>query len=99
MRERGPLGEWIEYNGSIATVGYTKEALETIGTILWVGLPEIGATIEKGETVVVLESAKAATDCESPLSGKIVEVNTSLLDDVHPMNNAPEETWIFRIES
>ena len=65
MREIGPLGEWIEHNGSVATVGYTKEALETIGTILWIGLPEVGSVIEKGETVVVFESAKAATDCEN----------------------------------
>jgi len=97
-RRKGPLGEWLERDGDSVRIGYSKAALEPIGEVLWVGLPEVGNFIEKGEVSVVFESAKAATDCESPLSGKVVEVNSSLQKAPSIINTHPEETWVYKIE-
>ena len=69
QRREGPCGEWLERDGDLVRIGYGKRALEPIGEVFWAGLPQVGATLQKGDVAVVFESAKAATDCESPLSG------------------------------
>jgi len=98
-RRKGPCGEWLERSGGCVSVGYSKEALEPIGEVLWIGLPTVGDVLKKGETSVVFESAKAATDCDSPLSGRVVEVNSLLQKTPAIINESPDETWVYKIEN
>ncbi len=97
-RRKGPCEEWLERDGDCVTIGYSKEALEPIGEILWIGLPTVGDLLKKGEVSVVFESAKAATDCDSPLSGEVVEVNSALQKTPAIINECPDETWIYKIK-
>ena len=66
---------------------------------MYVELPEVGKTINRGEEAAVLESTKAAADIYSPVSGKILEVNKALAEAAELINHSPEtQGWIFKIE-
>ena len=67
--------EWILDKGGIFTVGLTDYAVEQLGDIVFVELPEVGAQFVKGENFAAVESVKAASEIYAPLSGKIVEIN------------------------
>jgi len=91
--------EWVEVEGKIGTVGVTGYAQKELGDIVYVELPEVGKTINAGEDAAVLESTKAAADIYSPVSGKILEVNTALNDAPELINQSSEkEGWLFKIE-
>lgn len=92
--------EWIAENNDDAniTIGITEHAQEQLGEIVYVGLPEVGTQYEAGDTVVVVESVKAASDIYSPLKGEVIEVNETLDDNPALVNNSPyEEGWLFRL--
>ena len=65
--------EWLEVEGDIVTVGITEHATEQLGDLVFVELPEVGATVTKDDEIVVIESVKAASDIRAPLDGEIVE--------------------------
>lgn len=91
--------EWIVVEGRIGTVGITHCAQKEIGEIVYVELPQSGKEVERGEEVVVVESTKAATDIHSPVSGTIVEMNTSLKEIPNLINSSAEsEGWLYKIE-
>lgn len=91
--------EWIEINGEIGTVGITDYAQSELGEIVFVELPDVGHSFEKGEEAVVLESTKAAADVYSPVSGEVVEVNEKLADASELVNDASEtDGWLFKIK-
>ena len=69
--------EWIELNNDIATIGITNHAQESLGDIVYVGLPEIGKKVLSGDEVCVIESVKAASDIFSPIQGEIIEASFS----------------------
>jgi glycine cleavage system H protein len=92
--------EWIsvEDNGT-ATIGITDHAQQELGDLVFVELPEVGATFAAGDAAAVVESVKAASDIYSPLSGEVVEVNDELADNPETINNdAFGEGWIFRLQ-
>jgi glycine cleavage system H protein len=90
--------EWIEADGDVATVGITTYATEQLGDVVYVELPEVGTTVEKGGAFGVVESVKAASDVYAPVSGEIVEANTALSDAPETVNEAPEGGgWMVRI--
>ncbi len=90
--------EWIDVSGDIGTVGITDYAQGQLGDIVFVDLPEEGATLEKGDEAAVVESVKAASDIYSPVSGEVVEVNDALTADPSLVNSdAEEEGWFFRL--
>jgi len=70
--------EWLRVEGGVATVGITDYAQEQLGDLVFVELPEIGRKLAKGDTAVVVESVKAASDVYAPVDGEITEANTSL---------------------
>ena len=70
--------EWIRVEGGIATVGITDYAQEQLGDLVFVELPEAGRKMKKGDTAVVVESVKAASDVYAPADGEITEANTAL---------------------
>ena len=91
--------EWISVEGDIATVGITKHASEMLGDVVFVELPEKGKRIEKDGQAGVVESTKAASDIYSPIAGKIVENNQSIVDDPDAVNKDPEgNAWFFKIK-
>ena len=91
--------EWVKIDGDIGTIGVTNYAQNQLGDVVYVELPELNRQINQGDEVAVLESTKAAADVYSPLSGTIIEVNTSLKNQAELINQAPEGNgWIFKIK-
>lgn len=91
--------EWIEMNGDTGTVGISPHAIEQLGDIVFVELPEVGTAISKGDSVAVFESVKAASDIYAPAGGEIAEVNTALLDDLSAITpDAAMDCWLFKVK-
>ncbi len=91
--------EWIRVEGDTGTVGITSYAAGQLGDVVYVELPETGATIAKGDGFAVVESAKAASDVYAPISGSVVEANTGLADAPEKVNDAAEsDAWFVRIK-
>ena len=91
--------EWVELNGDTATVGITKHATEMLGDIVFVEVPENGKSVEKDGQVAIVESTKAASDVNSPMTGNVTEGNKSIVDDPSSVNSDPEkEGWFFKIK-
>ena len=91
--------EWIIVNGDIATIGITKHATEQLGDIVFTELPDKGSNVEKDKTAGVVESTKAASDVYTPISGEVVEINQSIVDDPSKINLDPEgSAWFFKLK-
>jgi glycine cleavage system H protein len=91
--------EWIDVDGDVATVGITDYAQKALGDVVFVELPEVGATFEKGDEVSVVESVKAASEVYAPLTGEIVEVNSDLEGEPALVNTAPTDGgWFFKMK-
>lgn len=82
--------EWVSVDGDVATVGITTFAAEALGDVVFVELPDVGATFAQGADMAVVESVKAASDVYAPISGEITEVNSALEDAPETVNEAPE---------
>lgn len=92
--------EWarIEDNGQV-TVGISDHAQSLLGDLVYVELPSVGDTVSLGNAVAVVESVKAASDVYSPVSGKVVAVNTALADKPETINeDAYGEGWILVVQ-
>ena len=91
--------EWLKIEGGVATVGITTHAAEQLGDLVFVELPEVGATFDKGGDAATVESVKAASDVYCPLDGEIVEVNEALSDNPGLVNEDPTGTaWFFKMK-
>ena len=91
--------EWIKLEGEVATIGITKHASEMLGDIVFVELPEKGSTVEKDGTAGVVESTKAASDVYTPVSGEVVDINQSIVDEPSMINSDPEgNAWFFKLK-
>ena len=90
--------EWIDVDGSNATVGITDYAQSQLGDITFVDLPAAGAALKKGDAPCVVDSVKAASDVYSPASGTVSESNAALADEPELVNTDPESGgWLFRL--
>ena len=91
--------EWITVDGDVATIGITKHATEMLGDIVFTELPEKGSSVEKDSTAGVVESTKAASDVYTPISGEVVDINQSIIDDPSKINSDPEGlAWFFKLK-
>lgn len=91
--------EWARTDGNVATCGITAFATEQLGDVVYVELPEVGAEIEKGQSLGVVESTKAVSEVYSPISGKVVERNEALIDTPDSLNaDSYEQGWMVKIE-
>ncbi|MBN9235392.1 MULTISPECIES: glycine cleavage system protein GcvH [Phyllobacteriaceae] len=91
--------EWLSVDGNVVTVGITDYAQEQLGDLVFVDLPEIGRKLTKGETAVVVESVKAASDVYAPLDGEITEVNGALSGDPALVNSAATgDGWLWKMK-
>ncbi|MGW6912231.1 glycine cleavage system protein GcvH [Kitasatospora sp. NPDC054939] len=91
--------EWLTAAvDGVSTIGITKHAADALGDIVYVQLPEVGSTVEAGETCGELESTKSVSDLYSPVTGEVVEVNEAVADDNSLVNSDPFETgWLFKV--
>ncbi|MCI4663090.1 MAG: glycine cleavage system protein GcvH [Neomegalonema sp.] len=91
--------EWVRVEGDIATVGITEHATVQLGDLVFVELPEVGATFDKGGDAATVESVKAASDVYAPLAGAITEVNQAIVDEPAKVNQDPAgEGWLFKMK-
>ena len=90
--------EWVRTEGDTATVGITDHAQEELGDIVYVELPEVGATFEAGESFGTVESVKAVSDLYTPVGGEVIEVNEALDDSPEKINEDPyDDGWIVKL--
>ena len=90
---------WAKIEGSKATVGITDYAQDTLGDIVYIELPEVGASVSAGESMAEIESTKATSPVISPVSGTVREVNTALEDEPEAINPDPYgKGWIAVVE-
>jgi glycine cleavage system H protein len=91
--------EWLNLDGEVATVGITTHAAEQLGDVVFVQLPEVGTKLTKGDGAAVVESVKAASDVYAPLSGEVVAVNQTVVDDPASVNADPQgNAWFFKLK-
>jgi len=90
--------EWLRIEDGVATVGITKHATEQLGDIVFVELPEVGASVTKGEAAATVESVKAASEVYAPLDGEVTEINEGIADAPETVNEDPLGAgWFYRM--
>jgi glycine cleavage system H protein len=90
--------EWLRLEGDIATVGITDFAQDQLGDVVFVELPAVGKTVKAGDATAVVESVKTASDIYSPVSGEVIEVNSSLGDEPEKINSGPYgDGFLFKV--
>ena len=90
--------EWVEVDGEFCYVGICEYAQRELGEIVYVELPELEDTFQRGDAYAVLESVNEAVDLDSPVSGRIVDVNESLEANPGLLNDSPYDNWIAKIK-
>jgi glycine cleavage system H protein len=90
--------EWISVDGNSATVGITDYAQDQLGDIVFVELPEVDKSIQKGDVIGTIESVKAVSEIYAPVSGTVTEVNTLLDDKPETVNGDPHGVgWYCKV--
>jgi glycine cleavage system H protein len=90
--------EWVTITGDTLQVGVTDYAQDQMGDIVFVELPEVGDSFEKGDEFGTLESVKAVSELYLPLAGEIVRINEDLGDSPEAINEDPYGSWIIEIK-
>lgn len=91
--------DWARVEGDIAVFGLTSYAQETLGDIVYIELPEVGADVTAGSSYAEVESVKAVSDVYAPLSGSVVEVNEEVVDAPELINESPfDEGWLIKVK-
>ncbi len=90
--------EFVKVEGNTAFVGITDYAQQQLGNIVYVDMPDTDDEVSKDEEFGAVESVKAASDLISPISGKVLEVNESLVDNPELVNKDAFENWIIKVE-
>ena len=89
--------EWIQSSGTSATVGITDHAQESLGDIVFVELPKVGAELSAGKTFGTVESVKAVSDLYAPASGTVTETNGELTTSPENVNKDPHGSWMLKL--
>jgi glycine cleavage system H protein len=91
--------EWVRIEGDVATVGITQHAQERLGDLVFVELPGVGKSVEKGAPAAVVESVKAASEVYAPIAGEVVEANSAIVFDPSLVNSDPMGAgWFFKLK-
>ena len=92
--------EWVKVEGNLATVGITHHAQDSLGDIVFVELPKVGAKLTRGQAFGVVESTKAVSELYAPVSGEVVEVNAPLPDAPETVNRDPHgDGWMVKLKA
>jgi glycine cleavage system H protein len=89
--------EWVRVKGDTAEIGITDYAQKQLGDVVYVDLPEVGHTVNAGQSFGSIESVKAVSELFAPMSGEVTEVNTSLKDQPEVVNSNPHDTWMIKV--
>jgi glycine cleavage system H protein len=87
--------EWIRVSDTEGRIGITDYAQKQLGDVVYVELPEAGTKLRQGESFGTIESVKAVSELYSPVSGEVVDVNTTLKDRPETVNADPHGTWMI----
>ncbi|MFB0918860.1 MAG: glycine cleavage system protein GcvH [Clostridiaceae bacterium] len=90
--------DWVKVDGNKAYIGLTDYAQHHLGSIVYAEAPDVDSEFKKGEAYGVVESVKAATDLNMPVSGKVVEVNEDVVDAPEKLNEDPWGNWFVAVE-
>lgn len=91
--------EYIRLENNVATVGITAFAIDQLGDIVFLDLPEVGTKVKKGQTFGTIESVKAVEDIYSPVTGTVVETNTTLVDAPENVTVDPYgASWLLKVD-
>lgn len=91
--------EWVKLDGDVATIGITDYAQASLGDIVYVELPRLGAELQQFGSIGVVESVKAVSDVYTPVGGEVVETNAAIDGDPSLVNRDPfGEGWLFRVK-
>jgi glycine cleavage system H protein len=90
--------DWARVEGDTAVFGLTSYAQETLGDVVYIELPEVGADVTAGTPYAEVESVKAVSDVYAPLSGSVVEINEEVVDAPELINESPyEDGWLIKV--
>ena len=90
--------EWVRFDADEAVVGITDFAQDSLGDVVYVSLPEVGATVAAAQSVAEVESTKSVSEIYAPLAGVVIAVNAALVEQPELLNEDPYgEGWIFRL--
>jgi glycine cleavage system H protein len=91
--------EWVLVEGDTGTVGITDHAQQELGDIVYVDLPKVGATFDKGKSFGSVESVKAVSDIYSPVAGEVVAINDLLTQHPEKLNEDPHgAAWLIKLK-
>lgn len=91
--------EWVHVDGESATLGISAFAVEQLTDLVFIDLPDVGQAIKAGDVFGEVESVKAASDLYSPVSGEVIEVNSSLADDLAVLSDDPfSKGWMVKLK-
>ena len=89
--------EWIRVSGTEGRIGITDYAQKQLGDVVFVELPEVGATLTRGRPFGTIESVKAVSELFAPVSGVVTAVNADLKDRPEQVNTAPHDSWMIAL--
>jgi len=90
--------EWVRLSGTRAHVGITDYAQKALGDVVYLELPEVGRTVDKGDVFGTIESVKAVSELYAPVGGTVVEVNGDLVQKPEAVNSDPHGAWMIVLE-
>ena len=90
--------EWVRVEGDTGTIGITDFAQQQLGDVVYVELPDVGATITAGAVFGTIESVKAVSELFAPVTGEVIETNASLKDRPDHVNSQPHDTWMLKVK-
>ncbi len=91
--------EWVKLDGDVATIGITDYAQTSLGDIVYVELPRLGATLQQFGNIGVVESVKAVSDIYTPVGGEVVEINGAIDADPALVNREPfGDGWLYKVK-
>jgi len=89
--------EWVRIDGDTGVVGITNFAQQQLGDVVYVDLPDVGATFSAGQPFGTIESVKAVSELFAPVAGEVVAVNGALKDKPEDVNTKPHESWMIKL--
>jgi glycine cleavage system H protein len=90
--------EWVRVSGDQAQVGITDYAQKQLGDVVYLELPDVGRSVNRGEVFGTIESVKAVSELYAPLTGEVVEVNAHLAQHPDAVNSDPHGSWMIKIK-
>ena len=92
--------EWFKVEGDVVTIGISDYAQDQLSDVVYVELPDVGSTLNAGDSVASVESVKAASDIYTVIGGDIIEINETLEDEPEQVNESPyAKGWFVKIKS